>query len=211
MGQSEQLNPVIKKRAIIFCILISLAVIAVIAVYAALRSGNSSSPETENRILTRELEFQYLGSSWYDRVAGFPHRDFDNDLIFTWFEEVHYEEDMLRLVEMGNLTIIEELDYSEGSVVVSYNREIVDMSYCYEVLDPRNLAPFLILTFSEHHVPDTAYFYAIGGRGFAPGWIVTYCYILKDGNRIFVSHNIDGMTKTQSEFDMLFLNEAGNP
>ena len=138
----------------------------------------------------RETIFQYIGKSSFDS-AYIQLSGFNEGTQYTWWDQVQSEKSMLDEMELAGFTFSESIDYSENYVIVSYGREILDMVHVYT--QPRNLSPFLIVTFSEHHDGETVYFYKTEKIGFAPCSMISYCYVMKDGERIFVSKNIYGM------------------
>jgi len=190
-----------RKSIILICSLIILLLAA-----ATIAFSLKPQPEAETTLEIRDLEFEYVGSCWYDPVSAFPWRDFSADVLYTWFTQVRSEEDLNIELKRKELSFSESIDFSESSVIIAFGREILDMECSY--LGPtRGRAPFLILTFSEHHDAEKAYFYTTENGGFAPGFIIAHCYILKDGKSVRVSSTIEGMNKTAEELTVLFESE----
>ena len=168
-----------------FVLIISLLIVLMIMVMLFYSKYRAQGQWSE-----RETIFQYIGKSSFDS-AYIQLSGFNEGTQYTWWDQVQSEKSMLYEMELAGFTFSESIDYSENYVIVSYGREILDMAHVYT--QPRNLSPFLIVTFSEHHDGETVYFYKTEKIGFAPCSMISYCYVMKDGERIFVSKNISGM------------------
>jgi len=152
-----------------------------------------------------ELEFRFIGSSWFDyelyygRGRGLRPTEYQH----MWFEQINDEHHFQEWSERFGFTLDADVDFSEDSLFVSFCREVLDMAYGH---DPWRDWDFLALAFSEYYIVDTAYFYTSEKINlFTPAFIYAHCYIMRDDMRIYVSETIDGMIMTPDEQEALFI------
>lgn len=180
-----------RKLTLIISLLLVMLLIIVVLAYVKLRTVELAHYRNGAEFMPVGIavNFQLIGNSGFNPQLILE-RGYSNTL-FTWWDQAHSEESMLKIKRRSGFMFSDDIDYSENSIIISYGRKILDMSYDYSG-GRHNRRPFLIVTFSEHD-GNIVYFYKTERRGYVPCSIISHCYMMQGDERVLMGKSIHGV------------------
>jgi len=135
------------------------------------------------------MNFKFLQESEYDDKTLKSQLGIDENIILTFFDSTHSQENFENLAKGYSFDYTKDFDFDNYCIFISYGRKISELECKNDEYYGESWFYFIV-TFEEGQPENKVFFYQIDKKNYVPSTHGMECYIMDGDERVYLGSDV---------------------